>query len=192
MYWSSVWAGKCVPSIQQRTPGVRCGLLVIRHHSWPAVLQTPHLHHLAWWSVQSVFNCCLISTLYLSIPGIRSLNFHHDLLTIGTGNGFIHFYDIRMKKLLGFQSNGGSSLAMGDCWVRFHLPIPLNDQLSFYSIHQTMNALQTILNWMPFTRILSTHPARACLLRVVLSRLDCGETTLHCGNSRPSHQLFHT
>ncbi|ELT97249.1 hypothetical protein CAPTEDRAFT_101926 [Capitella teleta] len=64
---------------------------------------------------------CLKSPIYISLRqspcGIRSLNFIDDILSIGTGNGFVHFYDMRAGRLLELGCGHPCSLSMGDGWL---------------------------------------------------------------------------
>ena len=50
-------------------------------------------------------------------PGIRSVNFNNDILSIGTGNGAIYFYDLRGQKFLDLDCGHAMSLNAGKGWL---------------------------------------------------------------------------
>ncbi len=58
------------------------------------------------------FSCC--SGLF---PGIRSLNFRDEMLTIGTGAGHVYFYDLRAGHFLEFDCGHSLSLSAGKGWL---------------------------------------------------------------------------
>lgn len=59
-------------------------------------------------------SCCMV--LMLSVdPGVRSLSFYEDILTIGGGRGKVAFYDIRAFKYL--ERNGFNDQPWSVCYL---------------------------------------------------------------------------
>ena len=51
------------------------------------------------------------------VVGIRSINFNHDMLTIGTGAATIYFYDMIAGKYLELNCGHLCSLTVGKGWL---------------------------------------------------------------------------
>ena len=59
---------------------------------------------------------CNIKTLEHN-QSIRSLSFHHQILTIGSGFGKICFYDLRAGKFMAWGEEAKQDLEMGSGWL---------------------------------------------------------------------------
>lgn len=79
-------------------------------------LPEPSIYYTCILSVQ-VASYLMSACRTFSSTGIRSLNFLDDVLTIGTGNGYVHFYDIRAGRLLELGCGHPCSLAVGNGWL---------------------------------------------------------------------------
>ena len=51
------------------------------------------------------------------LVGIRSVSFREDVLTIGTGGGSVHFYDLRASKYLELNCGHTCALTVGEGWL---------------------------------------------------------------------------
>ena len=51
------------------------------------------------------------------LAGIRSVSFREDVLTIGTGGGSVHFYDLRASKYLELNCGHTCALTVGEGWL---------------------------------------------------------------------------
>ena len=52
-----------------------------------------------------------------SFSGIRSVSFKEDVLTIGTGGGSVHFFDLRANKYLELNCGHTCALTVGEGWL---------------------------------------------------------------------------
>ncbi|KAH9518562.1 DDB1- and CUL4-associated factor 12 [Bulinus truncatus] len=65
-----------------------------------------------------------LKSKWLQIPskhgerGIRSLSFNQNMITIGTGDGRVLFFDLRISRFLYNEDNEHSELQVGDGWLR--------------------------------------------------------------------------
>ena len=61
--------------------------------------------------------CNFVHIPYYYFSGIRSVSFKEDVLTIGTGGGSVHFFDLRANKYLELNCGHTCALTVGEGWL---------------------------------------------------------------------------
>ena len=71
---------------------------------------------LVWYYVGKE-RCHFVHIRYYYFTGIRSVSFKEDVLTIGTGGGSVHFFDLRANKYLELNCGHTCALTVGEGWL---------------------------------------------------------------------------
>ena len=74
---------------------------------------------------------CSIGFCVFVFTGIRSVNFNLDMLSIGTGNGAIYFYDLRANKYLDQKCGHTLALNASKGWLVSERPVFLLGAICF-------------------------------------------------------------
>ena len=133
--------------------------------------------------------------------GIRSLAFNSEVLSFGTGSGYIFFFDLRAMKYLEMNCSHALVLKGGKGWTRVRTCIwyfGFADQSSKTNLVRKKNKRNCFISLkmrtcitdlenrrrLQSTRIATTNLERASSRLVDLYARTCVETMQHCGSDR--------
>lgn len=109
--------------------------------------------------IYSIFN--VLNVPFICILGIRSLSFHNELVTIGTGFGSCSFLDLKTKRFIQTQEKNVCQLKAKEgfrvCGCRFHFGFNLLNSLLSYMFQRHDEVYHTLFGEMCLPTSIYTH-----------------------------------